>query len=811
MSGGIHPIQALLAELKRRHVFRVTLVYGATAFVVIEAADLIFPRLGLPEWTVTLVVGLAILGFPLALVLAWAFEMTPEGVKRSEPAEASELEAIVAEPAGRRWPAGLLALAGILLFLSAIWFTGGRELLLRDLGRGATAPATASTSASMAVAVLPFAVQARPDLAYLGEGMVNLLSTKLDGAGELRSVDPRALLRVVEREGLASGDPDAGREIAELFGANLYVVGDLVEVGGRLQLAAALHDRSAGRVPVGQGAVEGEVDDLFELVDELAALLLSDLSGGPAARVRRIATVTTSSLPALKAFFEGEELFRRAQFGPAVEAFQHAVEEDSLFALAHYRLSMTAEWNFQDDLAREAAEVAVRHAERLSDRDRRLLEAFLERRRGANAEAERHYRSILGTHPDEVEAWLDLGEVLFHAAPLKGESFTGSREAMEKVLSFDPNHSTSLIHLARIAAYEGNYVELDSLVDRFMILNPSPERTLEIEALRAFAKRDEAQMAAASARLERAEDTGVALAVWATGVYARNLGGVERVAGMLTDPHRSPEARRLGFAWLAHAKLAAGQWAAARQHLAELADLSAGTALEYQALLANIPFVPVSDGELRGLSIELERLDPSSIAVSANPSVIFTANDRLHRVFRLYLLGRTRARLGEAEEAARIAEQLATVELPRTAGSLSFDLSLSVRSHILVSEGRPAEALAELEQARKATWYGQTMASPLYSQVAERFARAELLYQLDRLDESLDWYTNLVELSPFELPYLAMSHLRRAEIHDELGETDRAAEHYAQFIELWASADPEFQPLVEGARGRLKELSPGRR
>jgi len=92
----------LFAEFKRRSVFRVAAMYGATAFVVIEAADLIFPRIPLPEWTVTLVVWLALLGFPAALVLAWAYERTPEGVRQTDPAESAELDAIVAEPARRR-------------------------------------------------------------------------------------------------------------------------------------------------------------------------------------------------------------------------------------------------------------------------------------------------------------------------------------------------------------------------------------------------------------------------------------------------------------------------------------------------------------------------------------------------------------------------------------------------------------------------------------------------------------------------------------------------------------------------------------
>ena len=107
--------QRLLAEFKRRKVFRVAAVYGATAFVVIEAADLIFPRIPLPEWTIALVVWLALLGFPVALVLAWAYERTPDGVKQTDRAATAELDAIATQPARRRWPAGVAALIGITL------------------------------------------------------------------------------------------------------------------------------------------------------------------------------------------------------------------------------------------------------------------------------------------------------------------------------------------------------------------------------------------------------------------------------------------------------------------------------------------------------------------------------------------------------------------------------------------------------------------------------------------------------------------------------------------------------------------------
>ena len=83
--------QKLLAELKRRHVFKVSAIYGGTSFVVLQLADILLPALGLPEWTITFMVAILVLAFPVALLLSWAFEMTPEGVKRTDAATSAEI------------------------------------------------------------------------------------------------------------------------------------------------------------------------------------------------------------------------------------------------------------------------------------------------------------------------------------------------------------------------------------------------------------------------------------------------------------------------------------------------------------------------------------------------------------------------------------------------------------------------------------------------------------------------------------------------------------------------------------------------
>ncbi|TVS11933.1 MAG: hypothetical protein EA417_17655, partial [Gammaproteobacteria bacterium] len=104
----------LFTELKRRKVFRVAVVYAATAFVILQAADIMLPRLGVPEWAMSLVVIFVVLGFPLALVLAWALEVTPGGgIRRTEAEEAAPAPGEAPALLGKR----TVLVAGALLVL----------------------------------------------------------------------------------------------------------------------------------------------------------------------------------------------------------------------------------------------------------------------------------------------------------------------------------------------------------------------------------------------------------------------------------------------------------------------------------------------------------------------------------------------------------------------------------------------------------------------------------------------------------------------------------------------------------------------
>jgi tetratricopeptide (TPR) repeat protein len=670
-------------------------------------------------------------------------------------------------------------------------------------------PVNAGISSS-AVAVLPFTVRGGDTLG-LGEGMVGLLGTKLDGAGDLHSVDSRAVLSYAAREASRTLGPDQGRAIAEHFGAGMFVLGDVLTVGGRLRLTASLYDARAGSRAAASASVEGSSDRVFELVDSLAAQLLKGWSGQEY-RLTGIASMTTQSLPALKAFLDGESAFRAGNFDAAVEGFQRAVAQDPQFALAWYRMSIAAEWLTRTDIARDAAEHAMQLADRLSEHDRLLLKALVATRRGAAAEAARLYQNVLATYPNDVEAWLQLGEVQFHYGPLAGHSITEAQATWRRVAALEPRFFAPIVHLTRIAASQGNRTEVDSLVRRALELRVGSEaqeagssrsEILELETLRAFALGDTTEQSRLMSRLESATDVTVYLSMWGLGSFLHDPAAATRVGTALTSSSRPPWPRVAGYIAQSNLAAARGHIEAANAMLDSAAILDPRAAAEARATLATYAFRHADRAELEAARNAVERA-PDMPEPPAEASVFLSVHHGLHRHLRAYLLGVLDARLGNGARAARYAAELENLQAPLDAGTISRDLAQGVRGEIAAQRERPAEVTEAFAGVRRESWYELASASPYFAQPRERFIQAEALVAQGRDAEATVLYRSLSgEGSSFELPYLAPAQLRLGEIADRQGRADEAAQHYAKVIELWRDADPALQPMVKEARARL--------
>ena len=337
------------------------------------------------------------------------------------------LEVQAAPVRSRKVPVVAGAVALILaLAAGAAWLAFNRS-------RGAPTP-----SASR-LAVLPFSAPATGPFGYLVEGMVDLLSRNLNGVGEQATVDPGRVMSAVGGEKGGVQDAEHGREIARRLGAGRYILGSVHTVGGHLRIQAQLYQEGAeAPEPIAQASAEGDSAALFALVDQLSAQLLVSGARGQGARLAQTASLTTASLPALKAYLDGERNLRAAQFDSAVAGFQAATAKDSSFPLAYYRLAVASAWTGRMGLLAPSISRALALADRLGERDRALLEAFAEMARGNPDEAERRYRKILETYPDDLEARFQLANVLYSYNAPRGRSPGEAREHYDRVLEVDP-------------------------------------------------------------------------------------------------------------------------------------------------------------------------------------------------------------------------------------------------------------------------------------------------------------------------------------------------------------------------------------
>jgi TolB-like protein len=295
----------------------------------------------------------------------------------------------------------------------------------------------ASARAGNRIAVLPFAVHGE-QLRYLGHGIVDLLSRNLEGVDGLSAIDPGTVISSLQSGGSTQTiDADAGRALGERFGAEWFVLGAVNPAGSRVRIQAALH-RAGSDEPAARASVEGDSTELFALVDRLAAQLLVNRDPGAAQRLSRTAAITTHSLPALKAFLNAEQHLRGRAMDSAIAGYQRAVAEDSTFALAYYRLAVAAGWAERHAISNAAMERGVSLANRLNERDRRLITAYAAYRHGAADDAERQYRAVLESYPDDLEAEFQLGDLLFQYNPLRGRPRLEARPLLDKVLALDP-------------------------------------------------------------------------------------------------------------------------------------------------------------------------------------------------------------------------------------------------------------------------------------------------------------------------------------------------------------------------------------
>lgn len=443
----------LLSELKRRRVYQVAAAYAVASFAVLEGADLVLPALSAPAWIYRGLVILVLAGFPVILVLAWVFDITPEGVRRdpgpTPDGETKDTETDTAYtetdvneegstgpsappiplPRGRWLLAGTLAvgLAGIGAWLA---------------GRQAGPPSAPAPTASLAV--LPFA-PAVPDsgLERLGRELVITLSATLAGTAEFSTVEPLAILATVPPGSGPLTLQEAG-ELASAFGAERVVHGALLRSNGGIRVEVGLYETD-GLHRVGNQSITA--DRVGALTDSATMATLRLLWRDAPSSPPSPGAISTGSVTALQAYLDGERAIAEGRWREAPEHFARAVAADSSFWFAYWRLQYSLGYHGSpvDSVVRARV---WEHRDQLPDRDRLLIEAW----NAPTPEQIRILRDATTRYPSYWPAWWHLADTYVHTGGYLGYTRGDSRTALERTLALNPRFASAWSHLFWIAS-----------------------------------------------------------------------------------------------------------------------------------------------------------------------------------------------------------------------------------------------------------------------------------------------------------------------------------------------------------------------
>lgn len=313
-------------ELKRRNVYKVAVAYGIVAWLLIQVATQIFPFFEIPNWAVRLVVLLLVLGFPVAVVLAWIFELTPAGLQRTE--EIAPHESI-ARQTGRKLDFGIIAV--LLAVIAVLIFRSRHE------------PKAASEigAAEKSVAVLPFEnLSGDPENAYFAEGMQDEILARLTKIAALKVVSRMSTQRY-------KSSPQNLKEIAKALGVEHILEGSVQKVHDQVRVNVQLI-KAANEAHLWAETYDRKLTDIFTVESDVAKAIAESLQTTLTGREQRAVEAEPTKNPAAyDAYLRARQLETNPDtllqnFKMAEQLYIRAVTLDPAFALAHARLAQTS-------------------------------------------------------------------------------------------------------------------------------------------------------------------------------------------------------------------------------------------------------------------------------------------------------------------------------------------------------------------------------------------------------------------------------------------------------------------------------------
>jgi len=343
------------SELKRRNVYKVAVAYAIVGWLLVQVATQVFPFLEIPNWVVRLVIALVVIGFPVALVIAWAFEATPEGIKRTEVADAMPMVT-----SGHKKHAWIYVVVVGAVFSIGLFFIGrytGRNVASAARSEAATDSAIPHKS----IAVLPFEnLSDDKGAAYFADGIQDEILTKLASIADLKVISRTSTAKYKSK-------PEDLKTVSQQLGVATVLEGSVQKAADKVRVNVQLIDARAD-AHLWAKTYDRDIKDVFtvesEVAQEIADSLQAKLSP---AEANTLATAPTKDAEAYDLFLKGEHeehlaenSLRPESYEQAAAWYQQAIARDPNFALAMARLvrnRMDLHWFIEQMSDSELAQV----------------------------------------------------------------------------------------------------------------------------------------------------------------------------------------------------------------------------------------------------------------------------------------------------------------------------------------------------------------------------------------------------------------------------------------------------------------------
>lgn len=461
-----------LGELQRRNVYRVAVTYSIVSWVLIQIATQVFPFFEIPNWAVRAVILLLLVGFPVALVLAWAFELTPEGIKRTEDVLPHES---IRHHTGRKLVALAVVSAAVALALFLVpiarksWSTKKESI---------AAPALSESVPEKSIAVLPFSnLSAQQDNVYFTDGIQDEILADLAKVAELK---------VISRSSVNVYKPGAARNIREIgrqLGVAYLLEGSVQRAGNRVRVTAQLID---ARTDEHQWAehYDRELADVFAIQTNIAQAIAEQLQARISPSEKAALEPSTRDLAAFDLYLRAKELVRtfhdtangKETLLKAVRLLDEAIERDRNFTLAYCWRATAHDNLYWFDLDRTPARLELAQAS--ADRalalapdlgESHLVQALIYyhgKRDYPRAFAELALANR--TLPNSAEVYSLAGFI----ARRQGHWDDALRN-LEKAFELDPRNPRIVNGLSLVYDFLRRYDDEEALFERAAIANPS--------------------------------------------------------------------------------------------------------------------------------------------------------------------------------------------------------------------------------------------------------------------------------------------------------------------------------------------------